>query len=127
MTAITKIQLRKQRLVLYFNDQEFATLKNRQESSNCPNMGIYFRTILFSPRKLVTFHRNSSQDDILDELARLRNQLRVRPASVQRLANSAPQATKEGNRQHLEDQKRLEKRLDEIKLLIKKLLTIWLQ
>ena len=92
-----------------------------------PQHGHLFQNDTFLPRKLVTFHRNSSQDDILDELARLRNQLRVRPASVQRLANSAPQATKEGNRQHLEDQKRLEKRLDEIKLLIKKLLTIWLQ
>ncbi|MGO1817511.1 MAG: hypothetical protein ACTHZ1_11375, partial [Sphingobacterium sp.] len=63
MAAVAKIQLRKQRLVLYFNDQEFAKLKRRQESSNCPNMGIYFRTILFSPRKLITFHRNTSQDD----------------------------------------------------------------
>jgi len=127
MTAEKKIQLRKQRLVLYFNDQEFAKLKRRQESSNCPNMGIYFRTILFSPRKLITFHRNTSQDDILDELARLRNQVRALCPSFQRLAESAPQASKEWNKTYLEDQKRLEKLGNEIKLLIRKLLTKWLE
>lgn len=126
MTTRQKTQLRKQRLVLYFNDQEFAKLKKRQESSNCPNMGIYFRTLLFSPRNLVSFHRNRSQDDILEELARIRTQLRLLVPSFQRLAASTPGASHLWTKQYFKDQERLEKRLDEIKLLTQKLLTVWL-
>ena len=126
MTNKKSNALRKQRLVLYFSPEEFRKLKARQVSSNCPNMGIYFRTLLFAPKQLVQFHRNRSQDDILEELARIRQHLRSSTMSLQELSETARPTSASWVSRYRQDQKRMEQLIIEVKLEIKKLLEKWL-
>lgn len=68
--------LRTKRLLLYFTQEEYQRIKIRQQNSTCPNMGVYFRKLLFTNR-IVTTYRNRSQDDILDEISLIRKNLEL--------------------------------------------------
>ncbi len=68
--------LRTKRLLLYFTHEEFLKIKHRQQNSTCPNMGVYFRKLLFSNR-IVSTYRNRSQDDILHEVSQVRKNLEL--------------------------------------------------
>lgn len=116
---------------LRLTPDEYENLEQRRKASTCRKLSDYVRRSLFE-NPVVTTYRNSSQDDMMAELTRLRKELNG-------LGNNFNQAVK---RLHTLQQipefkawvvtyelerRTLQNRLDEVKINIKKILEIWLQ
>ena len=99
--------------------------------STCRKLSDYLRRSLFG-KPIVTTYRNSSMDNIMTELARVRTELNA-------LGNNLNQAVKKLNTlqkipefkgwlvTHELERRTLQNKLDEVRNNIKKLLEIWLQ
>lgn len=116
---------------LRLTPEEYAKIEKKWKASTCRKLSDYIRRSVFD-KPIVTTYRNSSQDDLMAELTRLRNELNA-------VGNNFNQAVK---RLHTlsqisefkawliayEVEKRiLSSKVDEIRSNVKKMLEIWLQ
>ena len=110
---------------------EYRKIEKKWKASTCRKLSEYVRRSLFE-KPIVTTYRNSSQDDLMTELTRLRNELNA-------VGNNFNQAVKKLHtlQQIAEfkswliayevEKKILQNKLDEVRNNIKKILEIWLQ
>ena len=116
---------------LRLTPREYANIERKWKASTCRKLSDYIRRSLFD-KPVVTTYRNKSQDDIMAELTKLRNELNA-------LGNNFNQAVK---RLHTLQQipefkawvvtyelerRTLQNKLDEVRNNIKKMLELWLQ
>ena len=110
---------------------EYRKIEKKWKASTCRKLSEYVRRSLFE-KPIVTTYRNSSQDDLMTELTKLRNELNA-------VGNNFNQAVKKLHtlQQIAEfkswliayevEKKILQNKLDEVRNNIKKILEIWLQ
>jgi hypothetical protein len=110
---------------------EYRKIEKKWKASTCRKLSEYVRHCLFE-KPIVTTYRNSSQDDLMTELTKLRNELNA-------VGNNYNQAIKKLHtlQQIAEfkswliayevEKKILQNKLDEVRNNIKKMLEIWLQ
>jgi hypothetical protein len=110
---------------------EYRKIEKKWKASTCRKLSEYVRRCLFE-KPIVTTYRNSSQDDLMTELTKLRNELNA-------VGNNFNQAVKKLHtlQQIAEfkswliayevEKKILQNKLDEVRNNIKKMLEIWLQ
>ena len=110
---------------------EYRKIEKKWKASTCRKLSEYVRRSLFE-KPIVTTYRNSSQDDLMTELTKLRNELNA-------VGNNFNQAVKKLHtlQQIAEfkswliayevEKKILQNKLDEVRNNIKKMLEIWLQ
>ncbi len=116
---------------LRLTPHEYDHIHQKWKASTCLKLSDYLRRNLFD-KPIVTTYRNSSMDDIMAELTRLRSELNG-------LGNNFNQAVKKLHTIHqipefkawllaFEVEKRtLQNKLDELRNNIRKLLELWLQ
>ncbi|MDE3183186.1 MAG: plasmid mobilization relaxosome protein MobC [Bacteroidota bacterium] len=116
---------------LRLTPDEFAKIGKKWKASTCRKLSDYVRRCLFD-KPIVTTYRNSSQDDLMAELTRLRSELNA-------VGNNFNQAVKKLHTLHeisefkswlmvYEIEKKIvQNKLDDVRNTIKKLLEIWLQ
>jgi hypothetical protein len=110
---------------------EYKKIEKKWKASTCRKLSEYVRRSLFE-KPIVMTYRNSSQDDLMTELTKLRNELNA-------VGNNFNQAVKKLHtlQQIAEfkswliayevEKKILQNKLDEVRNNIKKMLEIWLQ
>ena len=110
---------------------EYIKIEKKWKASTCRKLSEYIRRSLFE-KSIVTTYRNSSQDDLMTELTKLRNELNA-------VGNNFNQAVKKLHtlQQIAEfkswliayevEKKILQNKLDEVRNNIKKMLEIWLR
>lgn len=116
---------------LRLTSDEFLKIEKKWKASTCRKLSDYVRRILFE-KPITTTYRNSSQDDLMAELTRLRSELNA-------VGNNFNQAVKKLHTLHeisefkswlmvYEIEKKIvQNKLDDVRNSIKKLLEIWLQ
>lgn len=116
---------------LRLTTDEYAKIEKKWKASTCRKLSDYVRRSIFE-KPIVTTYRNSSQDDLMTELSRLRSELNA-------VGNNFNQAVKKLHTLHQIDEfkswliayevekKILSNKVDEVRNNIKKLLEIWLQ
>ena len=122
---------RTKRIICRLTPGEYAKMEKKWKASTCRKLSEYVRRSLFE-KPIVTTYRNSSQDDLMTELTKLRNELNA-------VGNNFNQAVKKLHtlQQIAEfkswliayevEKKILQNKLDEVRNNIKKMLEIWLQ
>ncbi|MBS1738260.1 MAG: plasmid mobilization relaxosome protein MobC [Bacteroidetes bacterium] len=110
---------------------EYRKIEKKWKASTCRKLSEYVRRSLFE-KPIVMTYRNSSQDDLMTELTKLRNELNA-------VGNNFNQAVKKLHtlQQIAEfkswliayevEKKILQNKLDEVRNNIKKMLEIWLR
>ena len=110
---------------------EYRKIEKKWKASTCRKLSEYIRRSLFE-KPIVMTYRNSSQDDLMTELTKLRNELNA-------VGNNFNQAVKKLHtlQQIAEfkswliayevEKKILQNKLDEVRNNIKKMLEIWLR
>jgi len=110
---------------------EYAKIEKKWKASTCRKLSEYVRRSVFE-KPIVTTYRNSSQDDLMAELTRLRSELNA-------IGNNFNQAVKKLHTLHQiaefkswliayeVERKILNNKVDEVRNNIKKMLEIWLQ
>jgi GTP1/Obg family GTP-binding protein len=110
---------------------EYRKIEKKWKASTCRKLSEYVRRSLFE-KPIVTTYRNRSQDDLMTELTKLRNELNA-------VGNNFNQVVKKLHtlQQIAEfkswliayevEKKILQNKLDEVRNNIKKMLEIWLQ
>ena len=110
---------------------EYRKIEKKWKASTCRKLSEYVRRSLFE-KPIVTTYRNSSQDDLMTELTKLRNELNA-------VGNNFNQVVKKLHtlQQIAEfkswliayevEKKILQNKLDEVRNNIKKMLEIWLR
>jgi len=110
---------------------EYRKIEKKWKASTCRKLSEYVRRSLFE-KPIVTTYRNSSQDDLMAELTKLRSELSA-------VGNNFNQAVKKlhtlSQIQEFKswliayevEKKILQNKLDEVRNNIKKMLEIWLQ
>ncbi len=116
---------------LRLTPDEYAHIHQKWKTSTCRKLSDYLRRSLFD-KPIVTTYRNSSMDDIMKELTRLRTELNA-------LGNNFNQAVKKLHTlqkipefkgwlvTYELERRTLQNKLDEVRNNIKKLLETWLQ
>lgn len=116
---------------LRLTSDEYGKIEKKWKASTCCKLSEYVRRSLFE-KPIVMTYRNSSQDDLMTELTRLRNELNA-------VGNNFNQVVKKLHtlQQIAEfkswliayevEKKILQNKLDEVRNNIKKMLEIWLQ
>jgi len=116
---------------LRLTPDEYAKIEKKWKASTCCKLSDYVRHCLFD-KPVVTTYRNSSQDDLMTELTRLRGELNA-------VGNNFNQAVKKLHtlNQIAEfrswliayevEKKILSNKVDEVRNNVKKMLEIWLQ
>ncbi|HET7117413.1 MAG TPA: plasmid mobilization relaxosome protein MobC [Hanamia sp.] len=116
---------------LRLTSDEFLKIEKKWKASTCRKLSDYVRRILFE-KPITTTYRNSSQDDLMTELTRLRSELNA-------VGNNFNQSVKKLHTlheisefkswlmAHEIEKKIIQNKLDEVRNSIKKLLEIWLQ
>ena len=116
---------------LRLTSDEYLKIEKKWKASTCRKLSEYVRRSLFE-KPIVMTYRNSSQDDLMTELTKLRNELNA-------VGNNYNQAIKKLHtlQQIAEfkswliayevEKKILQNKLDEVRNNIKKILEIWLQ
>jgi hypothetical protein len=116
---------------LRLTSDEYGKIEKKWKASTCRKLSEYVRRHLFK-KPIVTTYRNRSQDDLMTELTKLRNELNA-------VGNNFNQAVKKLHTlsQIAEfkswligyevEKKILQNKLDEVRNNIKKMLEIWLQ
>lgn len=122
---------RSKRIICRLTPEELAKLEKKWKASTCRKLSDYIRHSLFD-KPIITTYRNSSQDDLMAELTRLRNELN-------NVGNNFNQVVKKMHTLHhipefrswliaYEIEKNiLANKVDDIRNTVKKLLGIWLQ
>lgn len=110
---------------------EYTIIEKKWKATTCRKMSDYARHILFN-KPVVTTYRSSSQDDLLAELSKLRQELNA-------VGNNFNQAVKKLHTLHQIaefkswlttyeiEKKTLFNKVDEVNNNVKKILGIWLQ
>jgi cell fate (sporulation/competence/biofilm development) regulator YmcA (YheA/YmcA/DUF963 family) len=110
---------------------EYAKIEKKWKASTCRKLSEYVRRSVFE-KPIVTTYRNSSQDDLMSELTKLRNELNA-------IGNNFNQAVKKLHTltqiaefkswliAYEAEKKILNNKVDEVRNNIKKMLEIWLQ
>ena len=116
---------------LRLTSDEYLKIEKKWKASTCRKLSEYVRRSLFE-KPIVTTYRNRSQDDLMTELAKLRNELNA-------IGNNFNQTVKKLHTlQQIAEFKNwliayevekniLQNKLDEVRNNIKKMLEIWLQ
>lgn len=116
---------------LRLTPDEYAKIEKKWKASTCRKLSDYVRRSLFD-KPVVTTYRNSSQDDLMAELTRLRSELNA-------VGNNFNQAVKKLHTlsQNAEfkswliayevEKNILSNKVDEVRINVKKILEIWLQ
>ena len=116
---------------LRLTPDEYAKIEKKWKASTCRKLSDYVRRGLFE-KPIVTTYRSSSQDDLLAELSRLRNELNA-------VGNNFNQAVKKLHTLSQIDEfkswliayevekKILSNKVDEVRNNVKKILETWLQ
>ena len=116
---------------LRLTSDEYRKIEKKWKASTCRKLSEYLRRRLFE-KPIVTTYRNRSQDDLMTELAKLRNELNA-------VGNNFNQVVKKLHTlQQIAEFKNwliayevekniLQNKLDEVRNNIKKMLEIWLQ
>jgi len=116
---------------LRLTSDEYRKIEKKWKATTCRKLSEYVRRSLFE-KPIVTTYRNRSQDDLMAELTKLRNELNA-------VGNNFDQAVKKLHtlQQIAEfkswliayevEKKILQNKLDEVRNNIKKMLEIWLQ
>jgi len=116
---------------LRLTSDEYLKIEKKWKASTCRKLSEYVRRSLFD-KPIVTTYRNSSQDDLMTELTRLRNELNA-------VGNNFNQTVKKLHTLHQitefkswliayeVEKKILQNKLDEVRNNIKKMLEIWLR
>ena len=127
----TKNSNRTRIIGLRLTADEYLKIEKKRKASTCRKLSEYVRRSLFE-KPIVTTYRNSSQDDLMTELTKLRNELNA-------VGNNFNQAVKKlhtlSQIQEFKswliayevEKKILQNKLDEVRNNIKKMLEIWLQ
>lgn len=116
---------------LRLTPDEFAKIEKKWKASTCRKLSDYVRRSIFD-KPVVTTYRNTSQDDLMTELTRLRNELNA-------VGNNFNQAVKKLHTlsqiaefrswliAYEVEKKILSNKVDEVRNNVKKILEIWLQ
>lgn len=116
---------------LRLTPDEYAKIEKKWKTSTCRKLSDYVRRSMFE-KPVVTTYRNSSQDDLMTELTRLRSELNA-------VGNNFNQAVKKLHTlsqitefkswliAYEVEKKILSNKVDEVRNNVKKLLEIWLQ
>lgn len=116
---------------LRLTPDEYAKIEKKWNASTCHKLSDYVRRSLFD-KPVVTTYRNSSQDDLMAELTRLRSELNA-------VGNNFNQAVKKLHTlsqiaefkswliAYEVEKKILSNKVDEVRINVKKILEIWLQ
>lgn len=116
---------------LRLTPDEFAKIEKKWRASTCRKLSDYVRRSLFD-KPVVTTYRNSSQDDLMAELTRLRSELNA-------VGNNFNQAVKKLHTlsqiaefkswliAYEVEKNILSNKVDEVRINVKKILEIWLQ
>lgn len=122
---------RTKRIICRLTPSEYTKIEKKWKASTCRKLSEYVRRRLFD-KPVVTTYRNSSQDDLLAELTKLRNELNA-------VGNNFNQAVKKLHSlsqiaefkswliTYEVEKKILQNNVDEVRNNIKKILEIWLQ
>jgi len=116
---------------LRLTPDEYAKIEKKWKASTCRKLSDYVRRSIFD-KPIVTTYRNSSQDDLMAELARLRNELNA-------VGNNFNQAVKKLHTlsqisefrswliAYEVEKKILSNKVDEVRNNVKKILELWLR
>jgi len=116
---------------LRLTPDEYAKIEKKWKASTCRKLSDYVRRSLFD-KPVVTTYRNSSQDDLMAELTRLRSELNA-------VGNNFNQAVKKLHTlsqiaefkswliAYEVEKNILSSKVDEVRINVKKILEIWLQ
>lgn len=116
---------------LRLTPDEYAKIEKKWKASTCRKLSNYVRRSLFD-KPVVTTYRNSSQDDLMEELTRLRSELNA-------VGNNFNQAVKKLHTlsqiaefkswliAYEVEKNILSNKVDEVRINVKKILEIWLQ
>jgi len=116
---------------LRLTPDEYAKIEKKWKASTCRKLSDYVRRSLFD-KPVVTTYRNSSQDDLMAELTRLRSELNA-------VGNNFNQAVKKLHTLSQIDEFKswliayevekniLSNKVDEVRINVKKIMEIWLQ
>ncbi|MCO5238917.1 MAG: plasmid mobilization relaxosome protein MobC [Chitinophagaceae bacterium] len=116
---------------LRLTPDEYAKIERKWKASTCRKLSDYVRHNLFD-KPVVTTYRNSSQDDLMTELTRLRSELNA-------VGNNFNQAVKKLHTlnqisefrswliAYEVEKKILSNKVDQVRNNVKKMLEIWLQ
>lgn len=122
---------RTRRIICRLTPDEYAKIERKWKASTCRKLSEYVRRMLFD-KPIVTTYRNSSQDDAMAELVKLRTELNA-------VGNNFNQSVKKLHTLHQitefkswllvyeVEKKVLQNKMDEVKNSIKKMLELWLQ
>ena len=116
---------------LRLTPDEYAKIEKKWKASTCRKLSDYVRRSIFD-KPIVTTYRNTSQDDLMAELTRLRNELNA-------VGNNFNQAVKKLHTlsqiaefrswliAYEVEKKILSNKVDEVRNNVKKMLEIWLR
>lgn len=116
---------------LRLTPDEYAKIEKKWKASTCRKLSDYVRRSVFD-KPVVTTYRNSSQDDLMAELTRLRSELNA-------VGNNFNQAVKKLHTlsqiaefkswliAYEVEKNILSNKVDEVRINVKKILEIWLQ
>ena len=116
---------------LRLTPDEYSKIEKKWKASTCRKLSDYVRRSLFE-KPIVTTYRSSSQDDLMAELTRLRNELNA-------VGNNFNQAVKKLHTlsqiaefrswliAYEVEKKILSNKVDEVRNNVKKILEIWLR
>lgn len=116
---------------LRLTPDEYAKIEKKWKASTCRKLSDFVRRSLFD-KPVVTTYRNSSQDDLMAELTRLRSELNA-------VGNNFNQAVKKLHTlsqiaefkswliAYEVEKNILSNKVDEVRINVKKILEIWLQ
>ena len=116
---------------LRLTPDEYAKIEKKWKASTCRKLSDYVRRSLFD-KPVVTTYRNSSQDDLMAELTRLRSELNA-------VGNNFNQAVKKLHTlsqiaefkswliAYEVEKNILSNKVDEVRINVKKILETWLQ
>ena len=110
---------------------EYSKIEKKWKASTCRKLSEYVRRCLCE-KPIVTTYRNSSQDDLMTELTKLRNELNAVGNNFNQVVKKLHtlQQIAEFNSWLIAyevEKKILQNKLDEVRNNIKKMLEIWLQ
>lgn len=114
-----KKDLRNRAVTINLSQKEFDELKALQQDSTCPNLSLYVRKRIYS-MKIVATYRNRSQDDILEEISRVRRAVESLSAPGFESDNGNDYPDIASRQRHLSTQ------VHELNSLVRKLLEVWL-
>ena len=116
---------------LRLTPEEYTKIEKKWKASTCRKLSDYVRCCLFD-KPIVTTYRSSSQDDLMAELTRLRNELNAVGNNfnqVVRKLHTLSQISEFRNWliAYEVEKSILNSKVDEIRNNVKKILEIWLQ